>query len=76
MWTKLWHSHIQTSYCTTQHFLCVNCTVKASELRTQNTDAKNNTAVYGKWFEPRGISYLFGMIIQVKVVFRKTVVGD
>ena len=29
----------------------------------------------GKWFEPRGISYLFGMIVQEKVVFRKTVVG-
>ena len=27
----------------------------------------------GKWFEPRGISYLFGMIIWVRVVFRKTV---
>ena len=30
----------------------------------------------GKWFEPRGISYLFGVIVQVKVVFRKTVAGD
>ena len=29
-----------------------------------------------KWFEPRGICYLFGMIIRVRVVFRKTVVGD
>ena len=25
---------------------------------------------------PRGISYLFGVIVQVRVVFRKTVVGD
>ena len=24
------------------------------------------------WFEPRGISYLFGVIVRVKVVFRKT----
>ena len=31
---------------------------------------------YGKWFEPRGISYLFGVIVQVRIVFRKTVVGD
>ena len=30
----------------------------------------------GKWYEPRGISYLFGMIVQVRVVFGKTVVGD
>ena len=29
-----------------------------------------------KWFEHRIISYLFGVIVQVKVVFRKTVVGD
>ena len=27
-------------------------------------------------FEPRGISYLFGVIVRVKVVFRKTAVGD
>ena len=31
---------------------------------------------YGEWFEPRGISYLFGVIVRVKVVFRKTVGGD
>ena len=31
---------------------------------------------YGKWSEPRGISYLFGVIVRVKVVFRKTIVGD
>ena len=30
----------------------------------------------GKWFEPRDLSYLFGVIVQVRVVFRKTVVGD
>ena len=32
----------------------------------------------GKWFEPRGtcISYMFRMIIQVRVVLRKTVFGD
>ena len=24
---------------------------------------------HGKWFEPRGISYLFGVIVRVKVVF-------
>ena len=32
--------------------------------------------LHGKWFEPRDISYLFGVIVRVKVVFRKTVVGD
>ena len=32
--------------------------------------------IYGEWFEPRGISYLFGVIIWVRVVFRRTVVGD
>ena len=30
----------------------------------------------GKWFEPRGISYWFVVIVRVRVVFRKTVVGD
>ena len=30
----------------------------------------------GKWFEPRGISYLFSVMVRVRVVFRKTVVGD
>ena len=29
-----------------------------------------------KWFEPSGISNLFGVIVQVRVVLRKTVVGD
>ena len=28
--------------------------------------------IFGKWFEPRGISYLSSMIIWVRVVFRKT----
>ena len=37
---------------------------------------ENNKAKNGKWFQPRGISYLFGMIVRVKVVFRKTGVGD
>ena len=30
----------------------------------------------GKGFEPRVISYLFGLIVWVKIVFSKTVVGD
>ena len=30
----------------------------------------------GKRFEPRGINYIFGVIVQVKVVIKKTVVGD
>ena len=29
-----------------------------------------------KWFEPKGISYFFGVIVRVQVAFRKTVVGD
>ena len=33
-------------------------------------------SMVGKWFEPRGISYWFVVIVRVKVVFRKTVVGD
>ena len=31
---------------------------------------------HGKWFEPRGISYLSGVIVRVKVLFRNTFVGD
>ena len=30
------------------------------------------TYLYSKWFEPRCISYLFGVIVRVKVVFRKS----
>ena len=30
----------------------------------------------GRWFEPKGISYLVGVIVQMRVVFRKTVSGD
>ena len=30
----------------------------------------------GKWFEPRSIKCLSCVIIRVRVVFRKTVVGD
>ena len=33
-------------------------------------------SLIGKWFEPRGISYWFVVIVRVKVVFRKTVVSD
>ena len=35
-----------------------------------------NIQQHGKWFEPRNISCLSCVIIQVRVVFRKTVVGD
>ena len=28
--------------------------------------------LFGEWFEPRGISYLFSVIVRVRVVFRKT----
>ena len=30
----------------------------------------------GKWFESRSISCLSSVIVRVRVVFRKTVVGD
>ena len=32
--------------------------------------------IYGKWFEPRSLSRLCGLIIWVRVVPRRTVVGD
>ena len=36
-----------------------------------------NTSEHGKWFELRGISYMFSVMVQVnEVVLRKTVVGD
>ena len=35
---------------------------------------KSYGTVYSKWFEPRGISYLFGVVVRMKVVFRQTVV--
>ena len=31
---------------------------------------------YGKWFEPRSLSRLCGLIVRVRVVPRRTVVGD
>ena len=31
---------------------------------------------YGKWFEPRSLSRLCGFIVRVRVVPRRTVVGD
>ena len=30
----------------------------------------------GKWFEPRSLSRLCGLIVRVRVVPRRTVVGD
>ena len=32
--------------------------------------------VYGKWFEPRSLSRLCGLIVRVRVVPRRTVVGN
>ena len=32
--------------------------------------------VNGKWFEPRSLSRLCGLIVRVRVVPRRTVVGD
>ena len=31
---------------------------------------------YGKWFKPRSLSRLCGLIVRVRVVPRRTVVGD
>ena len=37
---------------------------------------KEQSLCHGKWFEPSGISYFFGVIVRVReVIFRKTVVG-
>ena len=32
--------------------------------------------ILGKWFEPRSLSHLGGLIVRVRVVPRRTVVGD
>ena len=32
--------------------------------------------VYSKWFEPRSISSSYSVIVRVRVVLRRTVVGD
>ena len=32
--------------------------------------------MFGKWFEPRSLSRLCGLILRVRVVPRGTVVGD
>ena len=32
--------------------------------------------ITGKWFEPRSLSRLCGLIVRVRVVSRRTVVGD
>ena len=33
---------------------------------------KTHERYTGKWFEPRGISYMFSVIIRVRVVLRKS----
>ena len=49
-------------------------------LKGLKNDSPHDPSIYiqyhGKWFEPRGISYLFGVSVRVRVVFRKTVVGS
>ena len=35
-----------------------------------------NKSLFDKWFESRGISHLFSVIVRVRVLFRKSVVGD
>jgi len=38
---------------------------------------KRNAKYYpGKWFEPRSISSSYVVIVQVRVVLKRTVVGD
>ena len=37
---------------------------------------KNKTLESGKWFEPRSLSRLCGLIVRVRVVSKRTVVGD
>ena len=38
--------------------------------------SKHNKRENGKWFEPRSLSRLCGLIVRVRVVPRRTVVGD
>ena len=35
-----------------------------------------NMSMNGKWFEPRSLSRLCGLIVRVRVVPKRTVVGD
>ena len=47
---------------------------ETSLIKQQRTDRFSVNFVnvnYGKWLEPRGTRYLFGMIIRVRVVVRK-----
>ena len=46
-------------------------TSKAENNRTIDRSLVN----YGKWFEPRSLSRLCGLIVRVRVVPRRTVVG-
>jgi len=36
----------------------------------------NTSALHSKWFEPRSISSSYGVIVRVRVVLKRTVVGD
>ena len=36
----------------------------------------NMLFAFGKWFEPRSLSRLCGLIVRVRVVPRRTVAGD
>ena len=42
----------------------------------KTTRRNNNMSTGGKWFEPRSLSRLCGLIVRVRVVPRRTVVGD
>ena len=57
-------------------FICyiVDARMPGNEILLWGIDFR--TYYIGEWFEPRGISYLCSVIVRVKVVFRKTVVGD
>ena len=67
------------------YYLPLHCHVPLSKLnikfvKTWTLFSSNmNTIIRmltGKWFEPRSISFLSCVIVCVRVVFRKTVVGD
>ena len=42
-----------------------------TDRQTDRQTHMTTTQRYGKRFEPRDISYLFGVIVRVRVVFRK-----
>ena len=53
------------------NYCCTHSTNNKTRQNWNSLKVSDRTQI-GKWFEPRSISYLFGVIVQVKVVFLKT----